>query len=215
MKLIVISSPDHFKQEAEIINLLFQSGLKHFHLRKPGWSVAEIANLLENTCPKYYEKIVIHDHFQLALDYGLRGIHYTAKTKDRMDQWLSFQGSQSTSCHNLLELEQLPEQINYAFLSPIFPSISKSDYKANFEMEELQRFSNSYKKTEVVALGGIEVDKLQTCRQLGFEAVAVLGSIWQQGHLPEAIVDQFLCLKEKSYRLYKNVKNLDYEGNKK
>ncbi len=203
MKLIVISPPDHFKHEAEVINNLFDAGLQHFHLRKPSWSVEEISKLLKSVTPKFFSRIIIHDHFQLAVDFGLGGIHFTARTKDRMAQWRDFEGSQSTSCHSMEELRQLPDQIDYAFLSPIFPSISKQGYQANFDYDELTNFLATYNKAEVIALGGIEVLKVQTCRNIGFDGMAALGSIWQEGKSPSRVADRFMNLKRESYRLYR------------
>lgn len=203
MRLLVISHPDHFKHEAEVINHLFEMGLQHFHLRKPNWSTEEIRNLLESVRPTFFHRIVIHDQFQLAVDLGLGGIHFTSNTKDQMQEWLSFEGSQSTSCHSLGELHELQDQIDYAFLSPIFPSISKQGYHVNFDFDELENFLGKYNKAEVIALGGIELEKVQTCRHIGFDGIAALGSIWQEGKTQTKLADRFMKLKKESYRLYR------------
>ncbi|WP_163708592.1 thiamine phosphate synthase [Mangrovibacterium lignilyticum] len=203
MQLTIISYPDHFKREAEGINQLFELGMNHFHLRKPEWKPAEIANLLNAINPVHYPKIVIHDHFQLALDYGLGGIHFSGRTMAFMDQWTAFTGSQSTSCHSLRELQQLPDQIDYAFLSPIFPSISKPGYQAEFELDDVKQFLATYHKSRVIALGGIAEDKVSICRTSGFDGIAVLGTLWQTRRSQERILDHFQNLKKSSYRLYK------------
>jgi thiamine-phosphate pyrophosphorylase len=35
------------------------------------------------------------------------------------------------------------------------------------------------RRAEVIALGGIDAARLPVCRALGFDGVAVLGSVWQ------------------------------------
>jgi thiamine-phosphate pyrophosphorylase len=207
MKLIVISHPDHFTKENEVINCLFEMGMSHFHLRKPAWSANEISQLLKLIHPKFYERIVLHDHFQLAAEFSLGGIHFTRKTKDQMDQWSSFKGIQSTSCHSLHELEHLPAQIDYAFLSPVFSSISKPAYQAGFDRHELQQFMSTYNKTKVIALGGIDAENIPLCRQICFDGIAVLGDIWREGRSQQTIISRFLRLKKASYRLYQKTPN--------
>ncbi|PTN04342.1 thiamine phosphate synthase [Mangrovibacterium marinum] len=204
MKLLVISHPDQFAHEAEVINQLFELGMQHFHLRKPNWSTEEIRNLLKSVQPTFFNRIIIHDHFQLAVEFGLGGIHFSAKTKNQMPQWRSFEGSRSTSCHSLEELHELPDQIDYAFLSPIFPSISKQGYHANFDFDELEKFLATYNKAEVIALGGIEAGKIQTCRQIGFNGIAVLGNIWQEGQTQRELTDRFRILQKQNGRQIRN-----------
>ena len=211
MKLLIISSPDPMKQEATMINRLFESGLKHFHLRKPGWSQKEITTLLKSIKSQYYERIVVHTCLQLAVDFGLGGIHFNSKTKDQPEQWSSFEGSRSISCHRLQELEQLPPQIAYAFLSPIFPSISKPGYQTDFNRGELQYVLSTYQKAKVIALGGVAPGNIQTCRQIGFDGVAVLGSIWQKDCSPKSIINQFLQLNEQTADFTENINQLNDE----
>lgn len=203
MKLIVISSPDRFRNEAGVINQLFKLGLKHFHLRKPEWSPAQVEELIQQIQSEYHPRIVVHDHFQLAVAYRLGGIHFSDKTKPEMNQWSSFEGSQSTSCHSLEELAELPEQLDYAFLSPVFPSISKEGYSPELEAREIRQYLRSHFKHEVIALGGIDPENIATCRRLGFNGVAALGFVWPKGRPEEVTIKHFLRLKRAAYRLYK------------
>lgn len=196
MKLIVISHPDQFEHEARLINRLFTEGMLHFHLRKPDWSESEIRNLLHEINPAHRSKIVIHDNFEIGVEFNLGGIHFTDRTKAKMNEWLSFQGSKSLSCHSLEELKDLPTAIDYAFLSPIFPSISKAGYSADFDTEEVATSLASIKTRKVIALGGISPANVQSCNQTGFEGVAVLGFIWQGGLSENQLITQFLKLKE-------------------
>ena len=196
MKLIVISSPDHFPGELQLINQLFGAGMESFHLRKPQWETSEFDGLLTRLAPEFYSRIVIHDHFQLAEKYQLGGIHFTGKTKPEMKEWLSFQGSKSISCHSMEEVESLDDQINYSFLSPVFPSISKVGYKSKFDFQQLSSFLKKKRQTQIIALGGITAEKIAECFHLGFDGAAVLGAIWQKDFSAERIRNRFTKILE-------------------
>ena len=104
--------------------------------------------------------------------------------------------SQFPKFHSLEELENHKEKYEYAFLSPIFDSISKVGYKSKFDLQELKRKSPlllGEGQGGVIALGGIDESKIEICRQLGFAGVAVLGAIWQSENPSE----KFLRIKEK------------------
>ena len=75
MKLIVITVPHFFEGESRILSFLFQEGMERLHLRKPQSNIDELRRLLETIPPEYYPRIVLHDHFELVLEYKLVGIH--------------------------------------------------------------------------------------------------------------------------------------------
>lgn len=79
------------------------------------------------------------------------------------------------SCHSLAELHDCDEYV-YSTLSPIFPSISKPGYKADFQLVNLP---NTIRECNVVALGGVTPDKTPMLQALGFEGAAYLGYVWQ------------------------------------
>ncbi|TAL61669.1 MAG: thiamine phosphate synthase [Bacteroidetes bacterium] len=80
--------------------------------------------------------------------------------------------------HSLKELEEYKEKHEYAFLSPIFDSISKNGYKSKFT-ENKSELISAISGKKIIALGGIDEDKIEICRELGFTGVAVLGAIWK------------------------------------
>lgn len=99
--------------------------------------------------------------------------------------------------HSLKKLEDCKEKYEYAFLSPIFDSISKSVYKSKFNFQELKNSPLLRWDAAVIALGGIDEDKIETCREIGFTGVAVLGAIWQNGNPLEKYKRlKFLCQKK-------------------
>ena len=99
--------------------------------------------------------------------------------------------------HSLGEVESYKSKHEYAFLSPVFDSISKSGYKSKFDLSELESFlkkiknSEEQKRSRFIALGGIDESRIETCRAIGFMGVAVLGAVWKSNNPTE----KFLRLK--------------------
>lgn len=84
------------------------------------------------------------------------------------------------SCHSFEEVEALEKEKIYCFLSPIFDSISKKGYKANFDTETLKAFLKKERQIKVIALGGLTEGNYNEIIELGFDGGAFLGSIWSK-----------------------------------
>jgi thiamine-phosphate pyrophosphorylase len=187
MKLIVCSSPDPIQDEQDLVKVLFEEGLQTFHLRKPSASEAEMNAWLEQTDAAMRKHIVIHSHWKLAVAFGLKGIHIGAHAMQRMSQkeikeWMNVHPKHiSSSVHNLQEAEELPTGIAEVWLSPIFESISKTNYKSSLtslEFDLVKQYLQAEKKTKVFALGGISSKHIQELKQRNFDGAVVLGTIW-------------------------------------
>ena len=175
MQLIVITSPKIVEQESKKINVLFESGLKILHIRKPNFNKKEYIDLLEGIKEEYHTRIKIHAFFELVNKYNLLGVHLNARNLHYMENKIV---NISKSCHSIEELGKI-DMYDYVFLSPIFDSISKKGYRSNFSDEILTAASLTGKiNKKVIALGGINKDTLPMVKKYGFGGVAVLGCIW-------------------------------------
>lgn len=182
--IIVITRPDFFEGEAERIAQLLQSGRADLvHIRKPQHlddpdNLESLENLLRALPPALYPRLVLHDHHELAVKYGLRGVHLNRRNPVPPHGW---QGAVSRSCHSIQELAECRRQpYAYLSLSPIFDSISKQGYHAAFtaaELEEARRQGIIDKR--VMALGGVTFDKIEQVRQMGFGGAMILGDAWK------------------------------------
>lgn len=176
MKLIIITNEEIFEEEGLVLNKLFDEGLETLHLRKPLAGQVEVSSLLEQVSEKYYERIVLHDHFDLLKSCSLKGVHLNRRNSIRP----SFKvASVSRSCHTIECLNESMGTYDYMFLSPIFNSISKSGYKSAFTKEQLlEAKSKNIINDKVIALGGVTLETVSLVAEYGFEGVAVLGAIW-------------------------------------
>jgi len=189
MKLIVITLPEFFAKEAYFIDLLFDNGLETLHLRKPESDKTQFENLIKSINPNNWNKIVTHDHFQLAEKYNLKGVHLNKRNHVTPE---NYKGTISKSLHSADELRTEKHKYNYVSLSPIFNSVSKKNYNSKFTEKELLELK--YKgliDEKVYALGGITAQNINLLKDFGFGGAMVLGSIWQKIENPEQFEKNF------------------------
>ena len=76
LEMIVLVAPEQdLENELELLNALFQNGLKVYHLRKPGKDKAEVRTYLNQINPEFLNRVVLHQFHELADEFPLMGIH--------------------------------------------------------------------------------------------------------------------------------------------
>lgn len=195
MELIVISDTDYVANEAEIINQLFEAGMRRFHLRKPGWDFKQLTGLLSQIDQTFHHDIAIHGHHEIAGQFNLKRLHYTERNRfnTEPEKLISQKGQGyelSTSVHDLDFLKSL-RAFDYVFFSPVFNSISKPGYQGG--LPESFRLQKDDVKPKLIALGGVGNSNLNKIKEMNFDGAAVLGAIWSR---PEQAVSNFKKLKE-------------------
>jgi thiamine-phosphate pyrophosphorylase len=180
--VVVISPPAAVNHEWQRVREMMDAGLENFHVRKPGYSRSAMEDYLSGFSPSVREKMVLHHHYELAERYGLRGIHITERNKamEGLDRLLARHRHVSISSHDPDELSRLTHPYTYAFLSPVFKSLSKPGLDAAFSLEELKICFSCYRGLPVIALGGIHPGNISLISGMGFHGVALLGAIWPE-----------------------------------
>ena len=188
MKWITITSPEFLSGEAIFIGKLFSQGLDLLHLRKPEASLEAYKQLLLQIPEQWHSRIVLHEHFKLAEEYKLHGIHLNRRCSVTPN---AFHGSISCSCHTIEEVITQKESKDYVFLSPIFDSISKVGYHAAFSPTSLKQAAiENVIDEKVIALGGLTANNIPLVKEWHFGGVALLGDIWKRMSDPQ--VDEYL-----------------------
>ncbi len=180
MEVIVISWPEHIDGEIDLIHHMFEEGLDIFHLRKPDYNDEQLVEFLDQIKPVFHSRIKIHSSFGLLERYRLGGMHIPVAMilKSNIIGLKKHNNiSISSSFHSFEEVKGKNEQIDYAFLSPVFDSISKKNYKGAFDCNELKKVLK-LADTRIIALGGCKAGNLNQVRELGFSGAAVLGAVW-------------------------------------
>lgn len=172
MDLIAITVPYFYPGEArDIADALMENRFKYVHVRKPGCCAEEMRGLLEQIPDGLRDRLSLHDFHELAIEYGIGGIHLNSRNPFAPDGW---EGRLSRSIHSLEEISGVTE--DYAFISPVFPSISKPGYSGNFTLEEASRWLTP----GIFALGGVTAEKLPLLEDAGFAGAAMLGGAWRR-----------------------------------
>lgn len=185
-KVVVITPEIPFCGETEQIKRVIGSGVFRLHLRHPKADEQTLRHIIEGLTADERKKIVLHDCYNLVDEYNLGGKHLNG----RHPKYTSV--CTSRSCHSLDEVAASTD-MEYCFLSPIFDSISKSGYASNFSNDVLLKAKEDGIINEnVIALGGITVDKISQVRDYGFGGVAILGSAWKDGIAQLDIIKQMM-----------------------
>jgi thiamine-phosphate pyrophosphorylase len=180
--MIVITNPQSLVNEAYIINRLFGEGLQLLHIRKSETDTVDLERLIDAISKEHHDKLVLHQHYDLTGQFNIKRLHFTEKTRADFDRIVNRLGCDqkwtfSTSTHTIEVFNKLPDVFGYAFLSPVYKSISKPGYVPYTDMiESVKRRTNF--NTKLIALGGITYNNRMQILQSGFDGVAVLGSIW-------------------------------------
>lgn len=207
MKTIVITHPEELKNEHQFLIEMFKAGLKTLHVRKPKYSREELITFIESIPKEYHKRLVLHSHHKLVIDYHLKGIHL--KEKDRKSpfkfivRYLLFgkiykRYTMSTSVHSPAAIKSMQKyDFNYIFMSPVFKSLSKDDYKPKYSLSKVKE-ALDVTNIKVYALGGIDINNIKLCEEVGFYGVALLGYVWNTPHhLDRYKAARELCKKKR------------------
>lgn len=180
-RLIGISMPEFEDADLEqraIVSLLDSGRLEFFHVRKPSFSVIDMASWLEKFPARLRERLCLQDCVELAVQFGIGGVHLNKRNGGIVPD--GFAGRTSCSCHSLEEVRIKKKEFDYVFLSPVFDSISKQGYKSKFPKAILQQAAREGLIDErVFALSGIDERKFGELEEMGFSAAAMMGSLWK------------------------------------
>lgn len=177
--MILITHSQLVPNETEIINALFDKGLEVLHLRKPEATVLQLHELLSKIDQQFHSRIMIHSHYELLETFQLRGLHFTEKSKGQIRSYDEVRCTKSLAIHELSDLKCVDNTINYVFMSPLFPSVSKVGYSKQWNFDRLKAELSSPRTFKIVALGGVTLDNIKQVTELGFDDFAVLGSVWE------------------------------------
>lgn len=177
--MIIIITPEKIiPNETEVINELFQEGLDLLHIRKPVMNLEEMKDFIQKINSEFHHRLVLHSHYDLAESYNISRHHF--REIDRHNELYKSLTDKtiSTSVHDIETFNELSENWEYAFISPVFPSISKKGYGKDSEiLNDIKKRDNS--NVKLIALGGINEDNIHIISDNNVDGVALLGAIWE------------------------------------
>ena len=79
--MILITNPIFVKDEIDILHSLLEEGLSLLHIRKPDFSELEMAQFIHQIKLEFRANLVLHNHHQLAEDFGIERFHFSEKER--------------------------------------------------------------------------------------------------------------------------------------
>jgi len=204
MKLVEVGPPFPFEKETNIINELFELGMDYHHIRSPFIEEDVQRKFIKRIKKKHRNKLVIHQHHSMCEIFEIKGVHLKETHRKLLNEgdasftkWLDHKKANpefhlSASFHDLGDMMETKLPYDYAFIGPVFSSISKTNYSASWSMVALERAIGNA-TVPIVTIGGIRPEHIDQVKGWGADGVATLGYIWNS----EDPVKSFLELKEK------------------
>ncbi|WP_326981309.1 thiamine phosphate synthase [Chryseobacterium sp. MYb264] len=195
--IIVITPEERKKNEVELINELFHEGLDLLHVRKPFINSEEMTGFIQNIDLKFHAQLVLHSHYDVAETFNISRLHF--REIDRQNGlFKAFKDKiMSTSVHDIETFNELNADWEYAFVSPVFPSISKKGYGENSTiLRDIKKRDNS--KVKLIALGGIDEKNITKAFENTIDGIALLGAVWQSDS-PIRLFRKIMKMKSTKY----------------
>jgi len=178
--MIAVLTPeqDH-PEEHDWLNCLLENGLEYCHIRKYGLDKEGMRTYLGKIHRSYRDRLILHAHHDLATEFDIRRLHI--REEERLKKKYEAFGSGyvlSTSVHAIADFNVLGGEWNYAFFSPMYPSISKSGYGVAQQVRHtLSQRQNQ--RVKLIGLGGIDDQNCQEIYEAGADGIALMGGLWQ------------------------------------
>lgn len=173
MRLILMTKPDFFVEEHQILTALFDEGLDLLHLRKPDTEPVFHERLLTLLPENYRKRIITHDNFYLKQEYKLRGVHLSQRAPELP---ANYKGHVSVTCRTAIETAANKKKCDYVLLAPVFPEQGTTVG----EEVGLAAGTKGVIDKKVIAFGGVSLDNIGLVREMGFGGAMVLGDIWNR-----------------------------------
>jgi len=169
-RLIVITAERILQDEVALWVDILKTGLYRLHVRKPSAGRQVIAPMITQIPVELRKNVVIHHHVEIAERFGLGGVHLKYR-----EATSGINVPISCSVHNWEEARTITPDYAYYFMSPVFDSISKINYKQN---DDLKKVPADLQNKRVYALGGVDDTNAGMALEYGYHGVTALGYIW-------------------------------------
>ena len=170
MKILLMTTPNFFIEEHQIVTALFDEGLESLHLRKPGSQPVFSERLLSLIPETYRRRIVVHDHFYLKDEFNLKGIHLSPRNPQPPD---GYKGHVSCSCYRPEDIRGLKRNMDYVLFS------IRQTPEDSLPIGMIRELVDEGTIDKKVYLQGFVCDEdIPVLRHAGVEGVVVQNAIW-------------------------------------
>lgn len=168
------------------------AGVKAIQLREKDWParrVFEMAAQLKKICEPTRTKLFINDRADIADAVGAEGVHLTSQSLSVpvVRRILTPPKLIGVSIHSLAEAVQAQNAgADFVVFGPVFDTPSKRAFGPPQGLMKLKEVAQSI-NLPVLAIGGIDPQRAQMCRECGAHGAAVISSIMSADNVNEKI----------------------------
>ncbi|MBK9794318.1 MAG: thiamine phosphate synthase [Sphingobacteriales bacterium] len=187
MQIIVYTPEQEVENEIGIITQLLDAGADYLYIRKPELDDYSLVDYVEKIPEQYWKKCIATSMI-ITKEFNLGGYHFTRDIvqknelyNDKVLNWLHTNNKiSSVSAHSMEEIKKYAGKFKHVIVSPLFKSISKENHSYDWNFEELKLTTHdSQLMTKLFAVGGINLSKMETVKNLNFDGVGLLGVLWK------------------------------------
>ena len=170
----------------EVVREALEGGVDCVLLREPDLKpkmLYHIAKRFRELTEEFGAKLIIKDRVDLALLVGADGVHLSADSLYPADVKKIWKGLIGYSAHSIDEIKSVESDVDYVFLSPIFPTRSKPRTKP-LGVEYLKK-AIIETHTKVYPLGGVDRVNIEKLKGLDIPGVAVMSAFFREPNVKE------------------------------
>ncbi|WP_420337347.1 thiamine phosphate synthase [Roseibium sp.] len=177
-------------------------GVKLVQLRIKDQPDADIARQIreaKSVCANHGCQLVVNDYWQLAISEGCDFVHLGQEDMADADvDAIRKAGLKlGVSTHDGVELSTaLAVQPEYVALGPVYPTVTKELKWAPQGLEKITRWKTDIGDLPLVAIGGLNVDRVVGVFEHGADSAAVITDITRNSD-PEARIREWISATEK------------------
>lgn len=195
IEVVAISHPTEVENEVEEVIKMIDLGLRHFHVRKPKLSRRALSAYIKSFPAEYHGNLILHSYHSLADQYKVGGLHLSRSHRKRnwtyrLRLWIKRKSNPELAVtrtfHKLTDLMVDKRTYDYAFLSPIFDSVSQNSLGGGYSRRALL-IMLPLARQPIYAMGGVHPGKLKEVSELGFHGAVMLGALWKGDERPHEV----------------------------
>ncbi len=204
MEILAMSNSTEFPNEVEEIIRMFELGMPYYHVRKPKLGRRGLTAYVKSFPVQYHDRLILHSWHGIAEQNKLGGIHLGRHHRKRkwtyqLRLWLKRKKNPSMvvsrTFHKLTDITSDKREYSYAFLSPVFDSVSQNSLGGGYSRRALL-VTLPQAKQPVYALGGVRPENIEHIAELGFHGAVLLGALWKGDEPPHKVYHKALTIAQ-------------------
>ena len=163
---------------SQLARELLSAGVRILQVRAKSLSAREFLQLLRELRPEV-PFLVVNDRPDLAVLAGADAVHLGQEDLPAADvrSWIPAEMKLGVSCHDPAQAEAASKIADYIGYGPVFATSSKPNPDPVVGLQGLAAIVRAHPSLPVVAIGGIDLDRLAGVKRTGADAAAMISAL--------------------------------------